>query len=67
MDETRFDRRTVLALAGGFALAAVDTKAARAFRIPSPRGSWELPAHDLAATRRGGQIAGTRVEWRAQY
>lgn len=29
-------------------------------------GSWELPAHDLAATRRGGQIAGTRVEWRAE-
>jgi len=67
MDETRFDRRTVLALAGGFALAAVEANAARAFRIPSPRGSWELPAHDLAATRRGGQIAGTRVEWRAQY
>jgi outer membrane protein assembly factor BamB len=66
MDERRFDRRTLVAMAGGFALAAVEAKVGRAFPLPAATGSWELPAHDLAATRRGGQIAGTRVEWRAE-
>jgi hypothetical protein len=50
MDETRFDRRKLLALAGGFDLAAVEAKAARGLRLPSTTGSWELFAHDLAAT-----------------
>ena len=66
MDETRFDRRTLVAIAGGVVLAAVEAKAGRGFPLPAATGSWELPAHDLAATRRGGQIEGTNVEWRAQ-
>jgi outer membrane protein assembly factor BamB len=68
--QPRYDRRTLLALAGGIAVAALEARAARALSLPHAllRGaadSWELPAHDLAATRDGGQIAGTRVEWRA--
>ena len=39
MEEMRFDRRGLLVLAGGFALAAVEAKSARAFRLPSPTGS----------------------------
>jgi hypothetical protein len=64
--EPRFDRRTLMALAGGLAVAAIEAKAGRAIPLPAVRGSWELPAHDLAATRRGGQIAGTKVDWRAE-
>jgi hypothetical protein len=63
--EPRFDLRTLVALAGGLAVAAIEAKAGRALSLPSPTGSWELPGHDLAATRRGGRIAGTHVEWRA--
>jgi outer membrane protein assembly factor BamB len=66
MDEARFDRRTLVALGGGLALAALEAKVGRAFPLPASAGSWQLPAHDLAATRRGGQIAGARVEWRAE-
>jgi outer membrane protein assembly factor BamB len=66
MDEARFDRRTLVALGGGLALAALEAKVGRAFPLPAAAGSWQLPAHDLAATRRGGQIAGARVEWRAE-
>jgi outer membrane protein assembly factor BamB len=64
--EPRFDRRTLIALAGGLAVAAIEAKAGRAIPLRGPTGSWELPGHDLAATRRGGQIAGTRVDWRAE-
>jgi outer membrane protein assembly factor BamB len=64
--EPRFDRRTLMALAGGLAVAAIEAKAGRAIPLPAVRGSWELPAHDLAATRRGGRIAGTKVDWRAE-
>ncbi|HEY4278005.1 MAG TPA: PQQ-binding-like beta-propeller repeat protein [Conexibacter sp.] len=31
------------------------------------RGSWQLPAHDLAATRDGGALDGARVRWRATF
>ena len=64
--EPRFDRRALMVLAGGLALAAVEAKVGRALPVPPARGSWELPARDLAATRHGGQIAGTRVAWRAE-
>ena len=64
MEETRFDRRTLVALAGGLAVAAIEAKTGHALPLPAATGSWELPAHDLAATRRGGRIAGTRVRWR---
>ena len=64
--EPRFDRRTLIALAGGFAVAAVESKVGRALPLPTATGTWELPAHDLAATRHGGQIAGTHVQWRAE-
>jgi outer membrane protein assembly factor BamB len=66
MEEVRFDRRTLVALAGAVAVAAVEAKVGHA--LPSPRagGIWKLPAHDLAATRHGGRVAGTRVRWRAQ-
>jgi outer membrane protein assembly factor BamB len=64
--EPRFDRRTLVALAGGLAVAAIEARAGRAFTLAGATGSWELPAHDLAATRRGGQIAGTHVNWRAE-
>jgi hypothetical protein len=62
--EPRFDRRTLIALAGGLAVAAIEAKAGHAIPLPPATGSWELPAHDLAATRHGGRIAGTRVDWR---
>ena len=55
-----------MALAGGLAVAAIEAKAGRAIPLPAATGSWELPAHDLAATRRGGRIAGTKVDWRAE-
>ena len=64
--EPRFDRRTLVALAGGLVVAAVEAKVGRALPLPAANGSWELPAHDLAATRRGGQIAGARVRWRTE-
>ena len=66
MDEPSFDRRTFVALAGGLAVAALG--AGCGVRLPAATaatGSWELPAHDLAATRHGGRVAGTHVEWRA--
>jgi outer membrane protein assembly factor BamB len=68
MDESepRFDRRTLVAMAGGLAVAAIEARAGRAIPLRAATGSWELPGHDLAATRRGGQIAGTRVDWRAE-
>ena len=66
MDETRFDRRTLLAMGGGLVVAAVHAKVTRAVPLRAATGSWNLPAHDLAASRRGGQIAGTRVVWRVQ-
>jgi outer membrane protein assembly factor BamB len=66
LTEPRFDRRTLIVLAGGLAVAALEAKAGRAIPLPAATGSWELPGHDLAATRRGGQIAGTRVAWRAE-
>jgi outer membrane protein assembly factor BamB len=66
MEETRFDRRTLVALAGAVAVAAVEAKVGRAIPLPAAAGSWELPGHDLAVTRHGGQVAGTHVEWRAQ-
>jgi hypothetical protein len=56
MEEMCFGRHRLSALAGGFAPVAVEAKGARGFRRPSATGSSELPAHDLAATRRGGQI-----------
>src|SRR5258705_7479312 len=64
--QQRFDRRTFVALAGGVVVAAIEAKVGGAF--PLLRGAdtaWELPAHDLAATRHGGRILGTRVNWRA--
>jgi outer membrane protein assembly factor BamB len=64
--EPRFDRRTLIALAGGLAVAAIEAKAGHAIPFPAATGSWELPAHDLAATRHGGRIAGTRVDWRTE-
>jgi outer membrane protein assembly factor BamB len=64
--EPRFDRQTLVALADGLAVAAIEAKAGRTLSLPSGTGSWELPGHDLAATRLGGQIAGTHVEWRAE-
>jgi outer membrane protein assembly factor BamB len=64
--QPRFDRRTLVALAGGIALAAIEAKAGSAFPLRGAADSWKLPAHDLAATRDGGQIGGTRVAWRAQ-
>jgi len=64
--EPRFDRRALIALAGGLAVAAIEAKAGHAIPLPAATGSWELPAHDLAATRRGGRIAGTRVDWRTE-
>jgi outer membrane protein assembly factor BamB len=66
MHETRFDRRTLVALGGGLALAVLEARVGRAFPLPGGAGSWQLPAHDPAATRRGGRIAGARVEWRAE-
>jgi outer membrane protein assembly factor BamB len=66
MGEARFDRRTLVALGGGLALAALEAKVGLAFPLPAAAGSWQLPAHDLAATRRGGQIAAARLEWRAE-
>jgi putative pyrroloquinoline-quinone binding quinoprotein len=62
--EPRFDRLTLLALAGGVAAAAVEARVAWAAPFRRPVGSWALPAHDLTATRDGGQIGGTRVRWR---
>jgi outer membrane protein assembly factor BamB len=64
--EPRYDRRTLIALAGGLALAAIEAKAGHAIPLPAATGAWELPAHDLAATRHGGRIAGTRVDWRTE-
>ena len=64
--EPRFDRRTLVAMAGGLAVAAIEARAGRAIPLRAATGSWELPAHDLAATRRGGRIAGTEVVWRAE-
>jgi len=64
--EPRFDRRTLVAMAGGIAVAAIEARAGRAFPPLAATDSWMLPAHDLAATRHGGQVDGARVAWRAQ-
>ena len=53
-------------MAGGIVVAAVEARAGRAFPLLAATDSWVLPAHDLAATRHGGQIDGARVVWRAQ-
>src|SRR2546429_8852898 len=64
--QQRFDRRTFVALAGGVVVAAIEAKVGGAFPLLRAAGTaWELPAHDLAATRHGGRILGTRVNWRA--
>jgi outer membrane protein assembly factor BamB len=63
--EPRFDRRTLIAMAGGIAVASLEARAARAFPLLPATDSWVLPAHDLAATRHGGQIVGTKIDWRA--
>jgi hypothetical protein len=59
----RFHRRMLLALAGAVVLAAVGTTVGLALSDREASSSWELPAHDLAATRHGGRIAGTKVNW----
>src|SRR6266487_1157936 len=64
--QQRFDRRTFVALAGGVVVAAIEAKVGGAFPLlRAADTAWELPAHDLAATRHGGRILGTRVNWRA--
>jgi outer membrane protein assembly factor BamB len=63
--QQRFDRRTFVALVGGIVVASIEAKAGGAFPILRAADTWELPAHDLAATRHGGRIAGTLVNWRA--
>ena len=64
-EEPRFDRRTLVALAGGLVAAGVEARAAWPRPLRALADPWELPAHDLAATRDGDPIAGTRVRWRA--
>ena len=64
--EGRFDRRTLVALAGAIVVAAVEARVGLALPAREASGRWELPGHDLAATRHGGQIAGTQVEWREE-
>src|SRR2546429_2124935 len=64
--QQRFDRRTFVALAGEVVAPAMEARVACASRLLRAAGTaWELPAHDLAATRHGGRILGTRVNWRA--
>jgi outer membrane protein assembly factor BamB len=64
--DRRFDRRTLVALAGAVAVAAVEARVGLALPAREAPGSWKLPGHDLSATRHGGEIAGTQVEWRAE-
>jgi hypothetical protein len=65
VSKSRFDRRTLLALAGAVAVAVVEARAGLALPGRGTSGPWEVPGHDLAATRHGGEIAGTHVDWRA--
>jgi PQQ-like domain len=60
--ERRFDRRTLVALAGAVAVAAVEARVGLALPAREAPGPWD----DLSATRHGGELAGTQVEWRAQ-
>src|SRR2546427_1592138 len=64
--QQRFDRRMFVALAGGVVVAAIEAKVGGAFPLlRAADTAWELPAHDLTATRHGGRVLGTRVNWRA--
>jgi PQQ-like domain len=60
--ERRFDRRTLVALAGAVAVAAVEARVGLALPAREAPGPWD----DLSATRHGGELAGTQVEWRAE-
>ncbi len=64
--QPRFDRRMLLAMAGGVAAAAIEARAAWALPSGAPANPWALPAHDLAATRDGRPVAGTHVRWRRE-
>ena len=55
----------VAALAAWLAVAAIEANTGGSHPGTAATSSWKLPAHDLAATRRGGRIAGRSVEWRA--
>jgi hypothetical protein len=64
--ERRFDRRTFVALVGTVAVAAVGARVGLALPAREAPAPWVLPGHDLSATRHGGEIPGTKVEWRAE-
>jgi len=75
--DPQLNRRDLLGAGAGLALGLLAAERAAARGRPRPRdprrapadrrAGWPLPAHDLAATRRGDRLAGAAVRWRATF